>query len=83
MESDVKKLATPQNTLLLHNICKAMVNLIENQSTGDERQKLFEDVLHIPEERLIYFRDGRKLIHIKRRLAKGERTEWDAEANAW
>ena len=55
MEFGVKKLATPQETLLLHTIYKAMVSLIENQSTGDERQKLFEDVLDISDERLIDF----------------------------
>ena len=44
-----------ESTLLLHTIYKAMVSLIENQSTGDERQKLFEDVLDISYERLIDF----------------------------
>ena len=44
---------------------------------------MFEDDLDIPDERLIDFQDRRKLICIKRRLAKGELTEWDAEANAW
>ena len=83
MEVGVKRLVTPQETLLLHTIYKVMVSLIENQSTGDERQKLFEDVLDIPDERLIDFRDGRKLIRIKRHLAKGELTNLDAEANAW
>ena len=55
MEFGVNKLATPQETLLLHTICKAMVSLIENQSTSDERQKLLEAVLDIPDERLMDF----------------------------
>ena len=55
MEIGVKRLATPQETLLLHTTYKVIASLIENQSTGDERQKLFEDVLDIPNERLIDF----------------------------
>ena len=55
MEFGAKRLATSQETLLLHTIYKAMVSLIENQSIGDERQKLFEDILDIPDEWLIDF----------------------------
>ena len=55
IEFGVERLATPQETLLLHTIYKAMVSLIENQPTGDERQKSFEDVLDIPDEQLIGF----------------------------
>ena len=52
MKFGVKRLATPQETLLLHTIYKAVASLIQNQSTGDERQIFFEDVLDIPDERL-------------------------------
>ena len=59
------------------------VSWTKNKSTGDERQKLFEAVLDILDERLRDFRDGPKLIRIKRSVARGEMTEWDAEANVW
>ena len=52
MENGVERLATPQETLLLHTVYKAVVSWIENKSTGGERQKVFETILGIPDERL-------------------------------
>ena len=37
----------------------------------------------MPDERLRDFRDGHKLIRIKRSVAEGKLTEWDVEAVAW
>ena len=55
IEFGVERLATPQETLLLYTIYKALVSWIENQPTSDERQKLFEAALDIPDGRLIDF----------------------------
>ena len=83
MKDGVERLATPQETILMHTVYKAVISWIENKSTGEERQKVFEATLGMPGERLRDFWDELKLICIKRSVARGELTEWDAEANTW
>ena len=83
MKDDAERLATPQEMLLMHTVYKTVVSFIENKPTDKEKQKGFEAALGMPDERLRDFRDGRKLIRIKRSIARGELTEWDVGANAW
>ena len=61
----VKRPATAQEKLLLHNIYKDAASYIENKSTDDEKWKVLESVIDIPGKRLRDFQDGDKLIHIK------------------
>ena len=75
MKDRVERLATPQEMRPPHIVYKTVVSWIENKSTGKERQTVFEATLGMPDERLRDFRDGRKLIHIKHSVARGELTE--------
>ena len=69
MKEGVKRPATPQETLLLHNVYKVAVSLIENTSTNDKKRRDFQD--------------RNKVICIKHTAAEGKPTEWDIEAVAW
>ena len=83
MREGAKRLVTPQERLLLHTVYKAMGSFVENKFTDDEKQKVFEAALDIPDERLIFFRDRHKLIRTKHSVAEGKLKEWDVEAVAW
>ena len=56
---------------------------LRKKITNDEKQRVFEAALDIPDERLKDFRDGHKLVRIKRSVTEGKLTEWDVEAVAW
>lgn len=82
MKERSKRPATAQEKLLLHNIYKAGVRLIES-ITDEEKRKVLEAAMDILNDRLKDFRDGDKLVRVKQQTEKGTPTEWDIEAVAW